>query len=614
MVQPVAGEFVALQKDQVSIRPSEGAGLVYYQLSEFSDYTKEQIILSVLTRVLSDPKLFEVQNNKTRSDGHSPRLTQGFRVLIRNHSELNIPSKLTIAYNVHSVNFIAERKENDKGRFYYTHRKVDTKAFLVAHEGIPSQGILEFETEKAAYSNHYPSSPAAYSEEDLNPPWRYLIHGFDFRYQPGVSGRKTPPDISRVVLDLRVFINETQIFSYLSDPESAGFFDSLWRMPRTVSRDRSPSANYNRRQNNPFDQRAEATTQPHLEPEASGGSNETATEVIPDVPVSDIPYESVAIINADDGTGTGFLVKMKERFFLMTNIHVIAGAENVTCTTIGGQPIELPNRFFIAQDRDLALLPIQPVTSYLEIAEDFDGMIKIGDDVTVFGNEAGASVMTQCTGKVKGIGPERIETDAKFVEGNSGSPAVHHKTGKVIGIAAYYIEYEIPKADRERNDQNEQQPYPGYYDRPQTKKAEPKIRRRFAERVDNVKAWENSSFQALRDESRALSEYTDFIASVVQVALGVANESRVIKPEEGSLSIRRTLENFHQNFRNTRGAGSEGNRRSLDELKDELTSMMEVYKRNAEPLLKSVYFKQEFERAAAYDQSVRKYLKGVYSY
>ena len=63
--------------------------------------------------------------------------------------------------------------------------------------------------------------------------------------------------------------------------------------------------------------------------------------------------------------------------------------------------------------------------------------LNIGDEVVVVGNSEGAGVIREIPGRVIGIGPDRIEVDAQFVSGNSGSPILLKSTGRVIGIATF---------------------------------------------------------------------------------------------------------------------------------------------------------------------------------
>ena len=73
-------------------------------------------------------------------------------------------------------------------------------------------------------------------------------------------------------------------------------------------------------------------------------------------------------------------------------------------------------------------------------------------------------------GKIVGIGPDLVEVDAPFVPGNSGSPIVHLKSGKVIGVATYTVTRQ--------------------YDLASDRKLENPVVRRFAYRLDNVKTWQ----------------------------------------------------------------------------------------------------------------------------
>lgn len=60
----------------------------------------------------------------------------------------------------------------------------------------------------------------------------------------------------------------------------------------------------------------------------------------------------------------------------------------------------------------------------------------VREAVTVMGNSDGAGVATQISGQVLGVGPELVEVDAKFVQGNSGSPILNG-AGRVIGVASF---------------------------------------------------------------------------------------------------------------------------------------------------------------------------------
>ena len=122
------------------------------------------------------------------------------------------------------------------------------------------------------------------------------------------------------------------------------------------------------------------------------------------------------------------------------------------------------------------------------------------------------------TGKIVGLGPQLVEVDAPFQPGNSGSPIIHLKSGKVIGVATYAI---IRKYD------------------PSTKEPvkEPVIRR-FGYRLDSIKTWQPvawPAFSAQAAEMEALEKLTgdlgnflDDLAHNGHVTRG-ANSNPVIK-------------------------------------------------------------------------------------
>jgi hypothetical protein len=76
-------------------------------------------------------------------------------------------------------------------------------------------------------------------------------------------------------------------------------------------------------------------------------------------------------------------------------------------------------------------------TPVFSLATDVLQSAKIGDEIAVVGNRQGAGVATQVSGQLDGIGPNRIEVDAQFEAGDSGSPIFDVTTQQVIGVATY---------------------------------------------------------------------------------------------------------------------------------------------------------------------------------
>lgn len=145
----------------------------------------------------------------------------------------------------------------------------------------------------------------------------------------------------------------------------------------------------------------------------------------------------IVLIEGDGGgTATGFMTKIRDVDFVVTNLHVLVGNKKLTLKTLRGEELE-PQGIFGAVGSDIAILRVAKGAGDLRMAADVLQSSKIGDRVVVVGNRRGGGVATQTTGSIKGVGPRLIEVDANFQPGNSGSPIVNLGTNEVIGVATY---------------------------------------------------------------------------------------------------------------------------------------------------------------------------------
>jgi S1-C subfamily serine protease len=174
---------------------------------------------------------------------------------------------------------------------------------------------------------------------------------------------------------------------------------------------------------------------------AARGAAAAATPVATAVgmPLSPEQLKALVIVEGDYSRGSGFVAKLHDKFFIVTNLHVLSGNKQFTLTGIDGTKYPTTGALFGAMDRDVAILkiPSELAKNYLEIQDDPVAETKPGDAVMVPGNSEGAGVALQIPGRVLGVGPDLVEVDAKFVQGNSGSPIIHRSSGKVIGMATY---------------------------------------------------------------------------------------------------------------------------------------------------------------------------------
>lgn len=206
--------------------------------------------------------------------------------------------------------------------------------------------------------------------------------------------------------------------------------------------------------------------------------------------------QAMVIVEGEEGRGSGFVVKMDGRTFLVTNSHVVRGNRNVKFRNL--RNAEIPaGSLEIADQVDAVRAAIDPVPNALDLEPNID-RIKIGDEVVVAGNAEGAGVIREIPGKVVGVGPDRIEVDAEFVPGNSGSPILLKSSGKVIGIATYVYVPRGRVGAKSPFSLNEV--------------------RRFGYRLDTVSKWiAPSSKEGLVSEGLKLAELEHLIGSITRV-------------------------------------------------------------------------------------------------
>ncbi len=147
--------------------------------------------------------------------------------------------------------------------------------------------------------------------------------------------------------------------------------------------------------------------------------------------------DNIAIIMTKDGAGTGFVLTIGGKKYIVTNRHVIEGAEaqDICFEFISGETPVIKG-FEIAQERDLVRFEIENsfICSGLSLAPIPDKLI--GDDIIVYGNSKGVGAITELHGKITAWGPAVIETSAEFVGGNSGSPIVDANSN-IVAVATF---------------------------------------------------------------------------------------------------------------------------------------------------------------------------------
>jgi putative serine protease PepD len=150
--------------------------------------------------------------------------------------------------------------------------------------------------------------------------------------------------------------------------------------------------------------------------------------------------DSVAYVTTGSGTGSGFVIS--DDGYIVTNAHVVEGANGSIKAKIGdGKTL---NAKLVGQDAstDLALLKVS-ATNLKPLALGDSSTVQVGDPAYAIGNPFGLD-RTLTTGVVSALQREIsspngfsiddvIQTDAAINPGNSGGP-LFNSAGQVIGV------------------------------------------------------------------------------------------------------------------------------------------------------------------------------------
>ena len=217
-------------------------------------------------------------------------------------------------------------------------------------------------------------------------------------------------------------------------------------------------------------------------------AREQKAEAAAQTPLFDRVKNCLAIIKAGNGTGTGFLVKLDGKVWLVTNEHVLRGGAPLSATLPDGRSLKFAPTIEVAENRDLVRLL---VIGECEALEWFPEPAKQNQKIHVYGNSDGGGVLTMIDGRVLGVGGDRIELDAQFVQGNSGSAVLDNK-GRVLAVATYATFRNDP-----RNWLSKGTRFNG-------------VVRRFGVRLNGVK-WEKVPWKTYAESARALNECDMFL-------------------------------------------------------------------------------------------------------
>jgi S1-C subfamily serine protease len=144
------------------------------------------------------------------------------------------------------------------------------------------------------------------------------------------------------------------------------------------------------------------------------------------------------------GTSAGSGMILTSDGQVLTNAHVVNGANSITVTLNGQSQARAATLVGIDTNNDLALLKINGASNLPTVSLGKSSNVRVGDDVVAIGNalalEGGPTVtegiisaLNRSLGAGSGEMPGLIQTDAPISSGNSGGPLVN-ASGQVIGI------------------------------------------------------------------------------------------------------------------------------------------------------------------------------------
>jgi hypothetical protein len=220
--------------------------------------------------------------------------------------------------------------------------------------------------------------------------------------------------------------------------------------------------------------------------------------------------KNIVIIKGTEGTGTGFIAKDGTNIYVYSNLHILTGNRGIKILDNNGTQYKV-KKIECASDRDLVRITLKrQLESHLTIAE----KLNINEPISVCGNAGGEGVVRPVFGKVLGVGPDKIETDAGFIPGHSGSPMVN-SDNQVMGIASYIS---IPTT----NIINQDTPFTET--------------RRIGYRVDNVPGWIPISAGWFVKESQKLKDHEKVIYAALAVVAAWARDPILTKlPQDDQL-------------------------------------------------------------------------------
>ena len=287
--------------------------------------------------------------------------------------------------------------------------------------------------------------------------------------------------------------------------------------------------------------------------------------------------DGLVFVEGKTGQGSGFIVDYKGQKYLFTNAHVMAGVRGPVFKLLDRSPVQVAGAV-AAVGHDILALGVAAGGKALPRMEDVEKEATLGDPVVVLGNAEGAGVVNLLQGSIVGIGPNLVEVDAPFVPGNSGSPIIHLRSGKVVGIATYLTMRRVPGREERI--------------------------RRFGYRLDSVQQWQTVDWTRFYGEADALEKIEKTTGEFAGLLEDMARNGRPMRTFNNP-AIRSALDAYSTAARP--GANRADAEQNIERLLSSLRAASARDVREASAKFGYDYFKRQLETEAKEREEITKF-------
>ncbi|MBO5781692.1 MAG: trypsin-like peptidase domain-containing protein [Opitutales bacterium] len=205
---------------------------------------------------------------------------------------------------------------------------------------------------------------------------------------------------------------------------------------------------------------------------------------------------AILVATSKDSSATAFFANIKNRNFIVTNMHVMQSESEVNFRTFNGVEIKMPKTGFFSKGKDVFILPVSSIPEgciALPIEEDISKNLSVFDKLVICGNSMGGGTLVHIMGEVVAVGPDIVEHNCNAQKGHSGSPIYSRKTKNIVGVLSHSIEFSYFEKGKKLGKNPEENRMLGSRD--------------FGYRIDNIKDWTQIKTDKLIELSTNLKDF-----------------------------------------------------------------------------------------------------------